>query len=133
MSANLKIYNNIDLLKIPLRYDPLISDKPLYLPEWYQKEDIQLQMLCLLTCKVIHYDELCQKFSARPIFLNYLTVKCIINTVLTKFGYAVGNFILERPFVPVNLKYILKSKKGGWNNLQSFLTNFQNDHRMKSR
>ena len=35
--ANLRIYNNINLLTIPLLYNPLISDQPLYLPDWFQK------------------------------------------------------------------------------------------------
>ena len=35
MSAKLMIFNNIDLLTIPLWYNPLISDQPLYLPDWY--------------------------------------------------------------------------------------------------
>ena len=37
MSANLRIDNNIDLLTVPLWYNPLISAQPLYLPDWYQK------------------------------------------------------------------------------------------------
>ena len=44
--------------------------------------------------------------------MNYLTVKFKINILLTKFGYAVENSILERPFIPVSLKHILKSKRG---------------------
>ena len=82
---------------------------------------------------MIIYDELCQKFSAHFNFLNYLTVKCKVNILLTKFGYAVGNIILERPFVPVNLKYTLKSKKGVGIIYRVFLTNFPNGQKMKSR
>ena len=70
--------------------------------------------------KVISYDKLCQKFSASLNYLNYLSMKYKINILLTKFVYAVENIILARPFVPVNLKYILKSKKRGWDNLYSF-------------
>ena len=40
---------------------------------------------------------------------------------------------MERPFVPVNLKYILKSKKGVGTIYTIFHTNFQNYHKMKSR
>ena len=103
MSANLRIYNNIDLLTIPLWYNPLISDQQLYFPDWYQKRVI---MVADVVCynKVISYEELCQKFSARSNYLNYPSVKCKINILLTKFGYAVENIILERPFVPVNLQ-----------------------------
>ena len=94
MSANLRIYNTFDLLTIPLWYNPLISDKPLYLPDWYQKGVIIVGDVVSFN-KVISYNELCQKFSAHFNFLNYLTVKCKINILLTKFGCAVGN-ILER-------------------------------------
>ena len=82
---------------------------------------------------MISYEELCQKFSACFNYLNYLSVKCKINILLTKFGYAVENIILERPFVPVNLKYILKAKKGVGTVYRIFHANFRNDHKMKSR
>ena len=79
---------------------------------------------------MISYNELCQKFSARFNYLNYLSVKCKINILLTKFGYAVENIILERPFVPLN---ILKTKNGVGTIYRVFHTNFQNEHKMKSR
>ena len=126
------VYNSIDLLTIPLWYNPFISDQPLYLPDWYQKGVITVADVVSYN-KVISYEELCQKFSARFNYLNYLSVKCKINILLTKFGYALENIILERPFVPVNLKYILKSKKGVGTIYRIFHTNFQNDHKMKSK
>ena len=104
----------------------------LYLPDWYQKGVITVADVVSYN-KVISYEELCQKFSAHFNYLNYLSVKCKINILLTKFGYALENIILERPFVPANLKYILKSKKGVGTIYRIFHTNFQNDHKMKSR
>ena len=67
MSANLRIYNNIDLLTIPLWYNPLISDKPLYRSDWFQNGVIIVAAVVSLN-KVISYDELCQKF---PLTLTF--------------------------------------------------------------
>ena len=74
---------------------------------------------------MINYDGLCQKFSAHFNFLNYLTVKCKINVLLTKFGlYWRGHL-----FVLI-LSIFLKAKK---EQFTKFLYHFQNDHKMKSR
>ena len=123
MSANLRIDNNIDLLTVPLWYNPLISAQPLYLPDWYQKGVIMVADVVSYK-KVISYEELCQKFSTQFSYRNYLAVKCKINILLTKFGHAFENIILERPFVAFNLKYILKRKKGVGTIYRIFQTNF---------
>ena len=55
---------------------------------------------------MISYDELCFLLA-----LTYQLSYSKINILLTKFWYAVEKIILERPFIPVSLKHILKSQK----------------------
>ena len=52
---------------------------------------------------------------------------------LLKYGFTFENIILERPFVPFNLRYILKDKKGVRSIYSIFLVNPQNNHSMKLR
>ena len=60
-------------------------------------------------------------------------MKFKINIFLIKYGFKFENSILERPFVPFNLRFILKDKKGVRSIYSVFLVSPQNNHSMKLR
>ena len=130
MLATSQIRSTEDILKAPLWYNPLISEEPFYLPDWFQRGVITVSDV-ISNNKVATYDEICQKFSCHFNYLNYLTVKFKINIFLTKYNFTVENIILERPFIPSNLKFILKDKKGTRSIYSVLMANLQNDHGMK--
>ena len=132
MLTNSQIQNIEDILKAPLWYNPLISDRPLYFPDWFYKGVITVSDV-ISNNKIAGYDELCQMFSCHFNYLNYLTLKFKINIFLIKYGFTFENITLERPFVSFNLRSTLKDKKGVRSIYSVFLVNLQNNHSMKLR
>ena len=132
MSKNITIYNNTDLLTMPLWFNQHISNNQLYLPDWYQKGIITVADV-VSDNQVLSYNSLCQKFASQFNYLNYLTVKSKIEILLTKFSHTDKEFLIYRPIIPFYLKPILKDKKGVGTIYKILLNNPVNEHAMKSR
>ena len=105
-------YSNTDLLTSPLWYNEKLTCKDMFLPKWFEKGIITIADVIEDSGVLMKLDDIKRKYSIDHINpLHYLRVQKNVKCFIQKYKLS-EIYMVERPFVPFQLKYIWANKKG---------------------
>ena len=111
MCKNIQPKNYTDLYTLPIWYNPLLSDYPLFLPELYNNGINLIGDLLTDTGHIITQNELLNKTKLTTVNpLHYLRLKSVIQSLLKKNMFQPYN--LQKPLAPLTYSIITKNNKG---------------------
>ena len=103
---------NTDILSSPVWYNPLISNKEMFFPLWYNNGIVTVSDLVNEEGYVLEQNEIERRYNLTKInFLEYYRIKLLINN-FNKTYKKENNFTFHQPFIPINLRFLLLNKSG---------------------
>lgn len=111
----------------------LIEGKPLYLKHWANKHVYFINDLIVENGNFLQFTDFKNIFDIRSNFLEYNSVISAIKLFLYKYSITQYTKSVQRPFVPYQLKIILKSNKGARDIYRGLLSETDNCENQNSK
>ena len=110
-----KIDNEDSVLSSPIfyNYEIKVGNNPVWIKNWYKKGVIYINDLVRENGHLCSQEEFERMYNANTNFVQYQGIINAVKDFARKYNLLHFTKKLKMPFVPINISFLLKSKKGG--------------------